>query len=102
MVNHLMPMVANFEMASLNFSSHLQTMSHISPSHLSDLRVGGKYRFGTKIGSGSFGEIYLGTNVVTHEDVAIKIEPLRSKHPQLEYEARVYKTLAGGGNYNDL
>ena len=24
------------------------------------------------------------------------MEPLRAKHPQLEYEARVYKALAGG------
>lgn len=30
------------------------------PSHLADIRVGGKFRFGRKIGSGSFGEIYLG------------------------------------------
>ena len=66
---------------------------------LADLRVGGKYRFGRKIGSGSFGEIYLGVNVVNQEEVAIKIEPIRAKHPQLEYEARVYKSLAGGGNF---
>ena len=30
-------------------------------SHLKDLRVGNKYRIGRKIGSGSFGDIYLGT-----------------------------------------
>jgi hypothetical protein len=28
--------------------------------HLQDLRVGNKYRIGRKIGSGSFGDIYLG------------------------------------------
>ena len=28
---------------------------------LKDLRVGNKYRIGRKIGSGSFGDIYLGT-----------------------------------------
>lgn len=64
---------------------------------LSEIRVGGKYRFGRKIGSGSFGDIYLGTNLVSGEEVAIKVEPVRAKHPQLEYEARVYKSLAGGG-----
>lgn len=32
----------------------------------------------------------------TNEDVAIKMESMRAPHPQLEYEARVYKTLAGG------
>lgn len=30
------------------------------------------------------------------EDIAVKLESIRAAHPQLEYEARVYKTLAGG------
>ena len=38
-----------------------------------DIRVGGKYRLGKKLGSGSFGEIYLGTNVHTSEFVAVKL-----------------------------
>ncbi|KAK9897075.1 kinase-like protein [Cystobasidium minutum MCA 4210] len=61
-----------------------------------DLRVGGKYRIGKKIGSGSFGDIYLGVNIISGEEVAIKLESIKAKHPQLEYEAKVYKTLAGG------
>jgi casein kinase I family protein HRR25 len=28
--------------------------------------------------------------------VAIKLESVKAKHPQLEYESKVYKTLAGG------
>ena len=61
-----------------------------------DLRIGSKYRIGRKIGSGSFGDIYLGTNVISGEEIAIKLEDANARHPQLEYEARVYKTLAGG------
>jgi casein kinase I family protein HRR25 len=61
-----------------------------------DLRVGKKYRIGRKIGSGSFGDIYLGTNIISGEEVAIKLESVRAKHPQLDYEARVYKALSGG------
>ncbi|RKP35725.1 kinase-like domain-containing protein [Dimargaris cristalligena] len=61
-----------------------------------DLRIGNKYKLGRKIGSGSFGEIYLGTNIVTNEDVAVKLELVKAKHPQLEYEAKIYKNLAGG------
>ncbi|CAO3633985.1 unnamed protein product [Cunninghamella blakesleeana] len=61
-----------------------------------DLRVGNKYRIGRKIGYGSFGDIYLGTNIVTNEEVAIKLESVKAKHPQLEYEAKVYKALSGG------
>jgi len=38
-----------------------------------ELRVGNKYRLGRKIGSGSFGDIYLGTNIQTGEQVAIKL-----------------------------
>jgi casein kinase I family protein HRR25 len=33
---------------------------------------------------------------VTGEEVAIKLESIKAKHPQLEYEAKVYKALSGG------
>ncbi|XP_015890690.1 casein kinase 1-like protein 2 [Ziziphus jujuba] len=59
-------------------------------------RVGGKFRLGRKIGSGSFGEIYLGTNTQTNEEVAIKLENVKTKHPQLLYESKLYKILQGG------
>lgn len=36
-----------------------------------ELRVGNKYRLGRKIGSGSFGDIYLGTTISTGEEVNI-------------------------------
>ncbi|KNH05939.1 casein kinase [Perkinsela sp. CCAP 1560/4] len=62
-----------------------------------DLRVGGKYRLGRKIGAGSFGDIYQGTNILTGEPVAIKLEPLQTRHPQLIYEARLYKILNHNG-----
>lgn len=61
-----------------------------------ELRVGNKYRLGRKIGSGSFGELYLGTNITNGEEVAIKLEPVKSKHPQLLYESKIYKILSGG------
>ncbi|XP_051148621.1 casein kinase 1-like protein 12 [Andrographis paniculata] len=59
-------------------------------------RVGNKYRLGRKIGSGSFGEIYLGTHVQTNEDVAVKLEDVKTKHPQLLYESKLYRILQGG------
>jgi len=55
-----------------------------------ELRVGGKYRLGRKIGEGSFGDIYLGiflpsflltekgVNIQTEEEVAIKLVNLPS------------------------
>uniref|UniRef100_A0A7N0TU55 non-specific serine/threonine protein kinase n=1 Tax=Kalanchoe fedtschenkoi TaxID=63787 RepID=A0A7N0TU55_KALFE len=59
-------------------------------------RVGNKFRMGRKIGSGSFGEIYLGTNIQTNEEVAIKLESTKTKHPQLLYESKLYRILQGG------
>lgn len=45
---------------------------------------------------GNAGDIYLGVNILSGEEVAIKLESVKAKHPQLEYESKVYKTLAGG------
>uniref|UniRef100_A0A8R7TBA1 non-specific serine/threonine protein kinase n=2 Tax=Triticinae TaxID=1648030 RepID=A0A8R7TBA1_TRIUA len=59
-------------------------------------RIGNKFRVGRKLGSGSFGEIYLGTNVQTNEEVAIKLENVKTKHPQLLYESKLYRILQGG------
>jgi len=106
-----------------------------------ELRVGNKYRLGRKIGSGSFGDIYLGeylysvytspnilhcsssygwgsliscdmdfqfnrfsflyagTNISTGEEVAIKLECIKTKHPQLHIESKFYKMMVGGGEF---
>nr|UHH90569.1 doubletime [Pyrrhocoris apterus] len=61
-----------------------------------ELRVGNKYRLGRKIGSGSFGDIYLGTNISTGEEVAIKLECIRTRHPQLHIESKFYKMMQRG------
>jgi hypothetical protein len=58
-----------------------------------ELRVGEKYRLGRKIGSGSFGDIYVGVDVLSGGEVAIKLESAHTKHPQLLYEAKIYKLL---------
>lgn len=96
-----------------------------------ELRVGNKYRLGRKIGSGSFGDIYLGmypytcllsvailfvitlvtlvhfinysarlfsgSNISTGEEVAIKLECIKTRHPQLHLESKFYKMMYGGG-----
>lgn len=64
-----------------------------------ELRVGKKFRLGRKIGSGSFGDIYLGTNMTSGEEVGIKLESVKSKHPQLLYESKIYKILNGGRTF---
>lgn len=64
-----------------------------------ELRVGKKYRLGRKIGSGSFGDIYWGMDITTGEEVAIKLESVKSKHPQLLREMKIYKSLHDTGRY---
>jgi serine/threonine protein kinase len=74
-----------------------------------------------KVGSGAFGEIYkgnfnilkmyLGINIKSGEEVAIKLvsinsnkkeqEPAKTKFPQLYYEAKLYKIFDGAGKVND-
>jgi len=46
-----------------------------------------------KLGSGSFGEIYLAKHLNDDEEVAIKMEKASSTHPQLSHEYKVYKVL---------
>ena len=92
--------------------------SHHKSSQLKDyeIPIGDSYKLDArkKLGSGAFGDIYLGVNVKLNEEVAIKLEPTHTKHPQLFYESKLYMALQGGigipklywcgsqGNYNIL
>ncbi|XP_068709530.1 casein kinase I-like [Montipora capricornis] len=62
----------------------------------SEFIVGGKYKLLRKIGSGSFGDIYQGVNITNGEEVAVKLEAQKARHPQLLYESKLYKILQGG------
>jgi len=55
--------------------------------------VGQLYKVGKKIGAGNFGELRLGKNIETSEDVAIKMEPSNARAPQLYLEYRFYQLL---------
>lgn len=39
----------------------------------------------------------VGTNLHTREEVAIKLECVKTKHPQLHIEAKFYKMMQSGG-----
>jgi serine/threonine protein kinase len=51
----------------------------------------------TKVLSKNF--LKKGTNIQTGEKVAIKLEPVKTRHPQLLYESRIYKILNASGGF---
>jgi serine/threonine protein kinase len=87
----------------IHFDSFLGTNEshatrHIANSSSGVLMVGPNFRVGKKIGCGNFGELRLGKNLYNNEHVAIKMEPMKSKAPQLHLEYRFYKFLGSHGN----
>ena len=86
------------------------------------LMVGPNFKVGKKIGSGNFGELRLGEcrlplsltspltgspmstgkNLYNSEHVAIKLEQMKTKAPQLHLEYRFYKLLGSNGEYRVL
>lgn len=38
-----------------------------------------------------------GTDIIVGEEVAIKLECVKTKHPQLHIESKIYKMMQGGG-----
>jgi len=41
--------------------------------------------------------VYLGINIVSKKEVAIKLESVNSEQPQLQHECEVYRSLSGVG-----
>ncbi|RNA37729.1 casein kinase I isoform gamma-3-like isoform X3 [Brachionus plicatilis] len=62
-------------------------------SATSHLIVGQNFKVGRKIGSGNFGELRLGKNLLTNENVAIKFERSNTRTPLLNNENKFYKRL---------
>ena len=77
------------------------------------VRIDGRYRLQERIAVGSCGqyaalilhlysthdhtaEVYLGHDILSGRDVAIKLEPMRGTYCTLPHEFCVYKKLAGG------
>lgn len=60
---------------------------------MSGIQIGKNFKLTKKLGSGGFGEIYLGVNTKSNLEVAIKLENTNTESPQLLYEAQFYKHL---------
>ncbi|KAH8109799.1 kinase-like protein [Phellopilus nigrolimitatus] len=76
-------------------SSPSAMASHGAHSSSTANLVGVNYRVGKKIGEGSFGVIFEGTDLLNNQMVAIKFEPRKSDAPQLRDECLSYRILAG-------
>ena len=50
----------------------------------------GKYSLKYLISKGSFGEVYMGTNIFNKKNYAIKIEKIKSSEQILKQEAYIY------------
>lgn len=46
--------------------------------------------------------VFSGANIATGEEVAIKLECVKTKHPQLHIESKFYKMMQGGGKKLEL
>ena len=76
------------------------SMFHPKKNKLKDyeIPIGDSYKLCAlkRLGNGAFGEIYLGVNIETDEEVAIKLEKRHTKNPRLFYECKIYNALQGG------
>ncbi|KHO00983.1 casein kinase I isoform delta [Metarhizium album ARSEF 1941] len=63
---------------------------------MKDILIDGKYRVDRKIGQGGFGLVYLGTDIRSNEEVALKLMHIRDESDALQTEAEAYKALSGG------
>ncbi|KAK2964219.1 putative Casein kinase I [Blattamonas nauphoetae] len=68
------------------------------PQNPNDWIIANSFKVETdkRIGGGSFGEIFRGRILQTGETVAVKFEKANTHQPQLYYETRLYRVLAGG------
>jgi len=58
-------------------------------------KIAGRWVLTKLLGAGSFGQIYTAKDEKDNKEVAVKLEIMPTKHPQLVYEAKLLKLLQG-------
>ncbi|OAG37813.1 hypothetical protein AYO21_07919 [Fonsecaea monophora] len=66
------------------------------------MAFGGRYHLVRKIGSGSFGHVYLGRDAETGNEVAMKLEHHSVAPSFLSEEVRIYRSLAGEAGFPEV
>jgi serine/threonine protein kinase len=64
--------------------------------------LAGRFRVIRELGSGSFGSVYQCVDAESGGEVALKVEPLNARVPQLMGECEVYAQLAGGAGVAEV
>ncbi|EAR95573.2 kinase domain protein (macronuclear) [Tetrahymena thermophila SB210] len=68
---------------------------------MNDIIVGKTFKLTKKVSQGAFGEVFHGINLNTNMEVAVKLEPAKTKHPQLFFEVKLYQYLQRDANVAD-
>ena len=55
-------------------------MESSKEKNINDINIGTNFKIINRLGAGAFGEIFLGINQKTNMEVALKLEPISSKH----------------------
>jgi len=61
-----------------------------------EIKINGHYVLKKRLGAGSFGEIFLAEDTQTKQEVAAKLEQVKTRSPQLFYESKLYLVFASG------
>lgn len=77
------------------FNPLLQGAVIIKPTTGRLQEVFGNYQTIKKLGSGTFGEVYLGVDLASNRQVAIKLESVQAQVPMLKLESQMYAKLQG-------
>jgi len=97
------PEVLGFFLGNVQFfASGAASLACAHRTMVLDASAAERFKIERHIGSGSFGDVYIGIDSRTGERVALKVEASLSKSPRLFHEAKIYKSLTGRPGFAQL
>ena len=83
------------EILNADVPTNESSSSNIPEKYRNRTVINSKYVFEKKIGSGSFGTVYRGKNIISGDGVAIKFEATTANIPTLLWESKIMNHLSG-------